>query len=86
MHREDGVVLKLVDAIRQDEPRVGTRKLQDRLEKSGKVIGRDALFALLRRTNRLVKRKKSFVKTTYSRHSYVVAPNRIKDLQVSGPD
>lgn len=78
-------MLKVVDWIRQDEPRVGTRKLQDRLSKAGRVIGRDTLFTLLRNTERLVKPKKSFVKTTYSHHSYAVAPNRIKTMTVTAP-
>jgi len=78
-------VLELVDQIRVDEPRVGTRKLQDRLIKSGKAVGRDFLFSLLRRTERLVKAKKSFAKTTYSQHSYAVAPNRVKELEVTAP-
>lgn len=82
---EESVVLELVDKIRVDEPRVGTRKLQDRLIKSGKAVGRDFLFSLLRRTERLVKVKKSFVKTTYSQHGYAVAPNRIKELTVTAP-
>lgn len=78
-------MLELVDKIRQDEPRIGTRKLQDRLINTGKAIGRDFLFSLLRRTERLVKRKKSFVKTTYSQHGYAVAPNRVKDKIVTAP-
>lgn len=82
---EDSVVLELVDKIRFDEPRVGTRKLHDRLIKSGTVVGRDCLFSLLRKTARLIKPKKSFVKTTYSQHDYAVAPNRIKELVVSAP-
>lgn len=84
-HVEEAVVLKLVDEIRADEPRVGTRKLHDRLSQFAKMPGRDALFSLLRRTARLVKPKKSFVKTTYSRHSYAVAPNRIKEMTVTAP-
>ena len=79
------MILRLVDSIRQDEPRVGTRKLHDRLQKAGWEIGRDALFSLLRETGKLVKPKKSFRKTTYSRHSYTVAPNRIKHLEVTAP-
>jgi transposase InsO family protein len=82
---EDSVMLELVDNIRTDEPGVGTRKLHDRLIKSGIRVGRDALFCLLRRTARLIKPKKSFVKTTYSQHSYVVAPNRIKNMVVTAP-
>ena len=78
-------VPKLVDGIREDEPRVGTRKLQDRLIKKGTVVGRDTLFSLLRRSNKLIKPKKSFRKTTYSDHEYAVQPNRIKELVVSSP-
>lgn len=79
------MVLKIVDSIREDEPRVGTRKLQDRLMKVGRMIGRDRLFTLLRQYGKLVKPVKSFRKTTYSQHSYVVAPNRVKNLVVTAP-
>ena len=82
---EGSEVLEFVDNTRLDEPRVGTRKLQDRLLKSGKKVGRDYLFSLLRKTQRLVKLKKSFVKTTYSQHPYVIGPNRIKELTVTAP-
>ena len=80
------MVLRFVDEIRKDEPRVGTRKLRHRLKKNyGIRVGRDWLFGLLRKSNRLVKVKKSFQKTTYSQHSYVVAPNRIKELSITNP-
>ena len=79
------VVLKVVDSIRRDEPRVGTRKLHHRLKRIGKKVGRDSLFSLLKETGRLVTPKKSFVKTTYSRHSYAVAPNLIKGISVTRP-
>ena len=78
-------MLKLVDKIRKDEPRVGARKLQHRLMKSRVCVGRDQLFGILRKSDRLVKVKKRFKKTTYSRHSYAVAPNRIKELSVTRP-
>lgn len=78
-------MLKLVDTIREEQPRVGTRKLKEYLQKARRPIGRDRLFALLRRSGRLVKRKKSHVKTTYSRHSYAVAPNRVRNLLVTSP-
>lgn len=82
---KDAVVLKLVGNVRKDEPRVGTRKLHHRLQptlaKSGLLLGRDKLFSILRNADELVKPKKSYQKTTYSRHSYVQAPNLIKDLK-----
>lgn len=80
------MILEFVDKERQDEPRVGTRKLHDRLIKSGNVVvGRDRLFSLLRKSSRLIKPKKSFTKTTYSQHSYAVASNLVKDLEVTIP-
>lgn len=78
-------MLERVDAIRAHEPRVGTRKLKDRLEKAGLTIGRDTLFTLLREKGRLVKRKKRATRTTYSRHGYAVAPNRLKEMDVTAP-
>ena len=81
---DEAVVLKVVDHIRQDEPRVGTRKLHDRLKKTGVEIGRDKLFGLFRKSGKLIKPKKSFKRTTYSNHDYVVAENKVKQLEI-GP-
>jgi len=81
---DEAVVLKVVDHIRQDEPRVGTRKLHDRLRKTGVEIGRDKLFGLFRKSGKLIKPKKSFKRTTYSNHDYVVAENKVKQLEI-GP-
>lgn len=79
---EEESVLKLVRVIREDEKRVGTRKLKDRLMKLGTEVGRDTLFSLLRNRKMLIQPKKSYVKTTYSKHGYAVAPNRIEEMQV----
>jgi len=85
-HVKNAVVLNLVEGVRKDQPRVGTRKLYHELgpafEKAGVPVGRDKLFDVLRDAGRLVKPKKSYKKTTYSNHSYAVAPNRIKELEV----
>jgi len=78
-------VLQLVDELREDEPRVGTRKLHDRLEKQGVKVGRDSLFSLLRSTGKLVQKKRNFERTTYSDHGYAVAPNLVKTLVVTRP-
>lgn len=67
------------------EPRVGTKKIHQKLQGQGVTIGRDALFKLLGRNGMLVKRKKKASRTTYSKHSYAVAPNRIKDLRDMKP-
>lgn len=83
-------VLRLVKEIRVDEPRTGTRKLHDRiaapLKVLGTTIGRDKLFDTLREEHMLVTRKKRYQKTTYSKHEYAVAPNRIKELEITKPN
>lgn len=82
-------MLKLVKGVREDQPRVGTRKLYEELKpslKKAKIpIGRDKLFGVLREANQLVKPKKSFTKTTRPNRMYAVAPNRIKELEVRAP-
>lgn len=77
------MIIERIDEIRKDEPRVGTRKLQDRLAGMGLRVGRDALFCLLREQGLLVKRKRKYCRTTYSRHGYAVAPNRLRGVEVT---
>jgi len=83
-------VISLVRDIRVDEPRAGTRKLQDRimpqLEVLGTSIGRDKLFDALREESMLITRKKRYQRTTYSNHQYAVAPNRIKEMDITKPN
>jgi putative transposase len=85
-----GVVLKLVDAERTAQPRVGTRKLyhtlKPQLVRVRAGIGRDKMFDLLRAEGLLVKPKRRFQKTTYSRHHYAVAPNLVKKQQITAPN
>lgn len=82
-----GVVLKLVKSERQDQPRVGTRKLhrhiEPKLKRAGLSVGRDKLFDILREEELLVKPKRRFSKTTYSRHRYAVAPNLVKNVEIT---
>jgi putative transposase len=78
-------VLAHVDALRQVQPRVGTRKLHAALATVGVAVGRDHLFTALRTTGRLVPRKRRATQTTYSRHHYAVAPNHLKTMTVTAP-
>lgn len=78
-------MLAQVDAIRADQPRVGTRKMHADLASAGVHVGRDHLFTVLRETGRLVKRKRRGTQTTYSQHGYAVAPNVLKTMTVTAP-
>lgn len=70
---------------RTTQPRVGGKKLHVHLADAGVVIGRDALFAELRAADLLVKRKRRGTNTTYSQHTYAVAPNRFKTMTITAP-
>ena len=60
-------------------PRIGTRKLyfllKEKFNAAGIKIGRDALFDFLRAEHMLVKAKKSYTKTTNSKHWLKKHPN-----------
>lgn len=73
----------MVTQVRLKQPRIGTRKLhyllKDRMAQAGVKLGRDALFDGLRKAHMLVRPKKSYHKTTDSRHWLRKHPNLIKD-------
>lgn len=70
---------------RVDQPRLGTRKLHAAIRAQGVSYGRDRLFKLLRERGMLIRRKRRFQKTTYSKHSYAVAPNEFKHARITRP-
>ncbi|ANS83899.1 Transposase InsF for insertion sequence IS3A [Vibrio scophthalmi] len=80
----------MVLELRRYMPRIGTRKLyfllKPKLEKAGIKLGRDALFAYLRNERLLVQPKRSFTKTTNSRHWMKKHPNLLKDIKPSHPE
>ena len=83
---EHQFVLKLVKEIRQQQPRIGTRKLYHMLYPQLKVhhikLGRDALFDLLSRHGMLIRSRRRRAGTTNSNHSMKVYPNLIKELDI----
>lgn len=83
-------VIKQVQIQRVEQPRVGTRKLHQALnsyfECTDMKVGRDSLFDILRDHNLLVKKKKSYHKTTNSYHHFHKYKNLIKDLKVTRPN
>ena len=79
---QESMVLDLVYEIRHIMPRIGGKKMYNMLSQElhsiGK-IGRDKFFAILRRNNLLVKRKKSYTRTTNSYHRFRVHKNLLYD-------
>lgn len=78
-------MLAQVATVRATQPRVGTRKLHTHLARAGLAVGRDQLFTWLRAHGALVPRKRRGTFTTYSKHAYAVAPNRLKAAVITGP-
>ena len=80
----------IIENIRREMPRIGTRKLyflnQPALKDLDIKLGRDGLFDYLRTENMLVKPKKNYTKTTNSKHWLHKYPNLLKDKKVFRPE
>ena len=83
-------VRDLVMRIRSRMPRIGTRKLfyliNEDLKKLNIKMGRDVLFNFLRAEHLLIKPKRSYIKTTNSKHWMKKYPNLIEDTVVATPE
>lgn len=83
-------VKSLVVNERRLMPRLGTRKvhylIKDELKNHSIKIGRDALFDFLRSEHLLVKPRKSYTKTTRSKHWLHKHPNLFKTIQPVRPE
>lgn len=86
----DDIILKYVEEVRQQLPRLGTRKLQYKiiplLKAHGIKVGRDYLFDLLERHRMLIRQRKRKVITTDSRHWMHKYDNLIKELDCHRPE
>lgn len=67
-------------------PKVGVRKLQILLRNRGVHCGRDRLFDVLRRSGLLIRPRKRYIQTTFSRHWMRKYPNLVRDMCVCRPE
>jgi transposase InsO family protein len=78
----------MVMEVRQQMPRIGTRKLyyllQDQLMDLG--VGRDRLFAILKANHMLIRPKRSFRRTTDSYHRFRKHKNLIESTTPARPE
>jgi putative transposase len=83
-------VLMMVQEVRRYLPRLGTRKLyyliKPKLEAQGIKMGRDGLFSYLRAHHLLVKPKRSYTKTTFSKHWMKKHPNVFQETTLTRPE
>lgn len=88
------VILSKVKAIvrqrRMDMPRLGTRKLyyllKETFHDNDIKIGRDRLFDFLRASHMLIKPRKNYTKTTWSKHWLRKHPNLVKEYRPALPE
>lgn len=85
------LVASLVQQERQKQPRLGTRKLyhllQPELRKAGVRMGRDRMFAELRKRGLLLEPLPAlYPQTTQSYHNLPVFRNVIKEVEVTAPN
>jgi transposase InsO family protein len=78
-------VIRKVMNVRQEQPRIGTRKLHFML-KSDLGIGRDKLFEILRKEQLLIRKRKKYVKTTNSKHWMRTYADSSKQIQLKQPE
>lgn len=87
----EAVVIKHVQELRKQMPRIGTRKLQyllgPLLQQHGMNFGRDKLFDILADYGLLVRRRKrKKIFTTDSNHPFRKYPNLIKGMELLEPE
>lgn len=79
----DELIIQEIDRLRKKSSGIGGRKLYKILRESmpeHMQTGRDAFFDLLRRHNRLIRRRRTSVRTTNSNHWLRRYPNLITDF------
>lgn len=80
----DSLVVTMIKEIREEQPRIGTRKLYflltPKLQEHKIKIGRDKLFDILERYGLLIRHRKRKAITTDSNHPYYKYDNLIQQL------
>lgn len=86
---QEAIVIDLVRQVRRSLPQTGGHKLLTMLKpdfrEHGITMGRDRFFKLLGHHGLLIKRKRSYVRTTDSDHPYRRWPDLIRDLSPQAP-
>jgi putative transposase len=87
---EEELLIKEVKYIRISHPKMGVRKLYQKLIPFMDVhqikMGRDALFTMLSANHLLIRKRKRQIKTTNSFHWFRKYPNLIRDFVATAPN
>ncbi len=86
---EGHIITSWVKDLRKIQKAEGCHKLwlKHKVEFSIKMsLGRDKFFDLMREEGLLIRRKRKYIRTTYSEHGFKVYSNKIKELKIVRPD
>jgi putative transposase len=87
---EEDLIIQQINQIRILHPRMGTRKLYEKLKpfllRQSIKMGRDQLFNLLAANRLLIRKRKRRIQTTQSFHWLRKYPNLIKDVTPTAPN
>lgn len=88
LQQKSAEVVSLVQQVRHQLPRVGTRKLYHMLHEPLRAIniGRDALFSIMKANHLDIKPKRQYRVTTNSHHRFHKHKNLIEGLDVNQPE
>jgi len=75
-----------IQCVALEWPSYGYRRITLELKRSGFVVNHKKVLRLLREDNLLCLRKKKFVRTTRSDHSFPTYPNLVPELEITAPD
>src|SRR5690606_16569917 len=88
--KELSKVKPLIENLRMEMPRLGTRKvyylIQNELQSMKRKLGRDALFDYLRSEHMLIKPRKRYTKSTFSKHWLRKYPNLYNSMEITTPE
>ena len=81
-------VVEMVQDIRLEMPRIGTRKLYHilRSDLRERHVGRDRLFDILRANHMLIKPVRSYHVTTNSHHRFRKHKNLVENMEATRPE
>lgn len=80
--RREIVATKKIQELAAEFPRYGYKRMTQALRREGIVVNHKMVYRIMGQKQLLCKRKRRFVMTTDSNHSYTVYPNLIKQLEV----
>ena len=84
--QEEAAVRDAIQRVCLAHPSYGSRRVSAQLKQEGMAVNRKRVQRLMRADNLLVLRKRRWVVTTDSRHTYAVYPNLAVGLKPAGAD